>query len=105
MIDKLHGEIYFSNLNLRSWYYHIIVILEVVTNISFQTHEGHHEFMVMPFGLTNSSITFQAVMNEIFHPYLRKFVLVFFDDILMYRKMWKEHLKQLEKVLSLLKEN
>ena len=59
----------------------------------------------MPFGLTNAPATFQATMNELFQPYLRKFVLVFFDDILIYSKTWKEHLKQLEKFLSLLKEN
>ena len=64
-----------------------------------------YEFKVIPFGLTNSPSTFQATMNELFQPYLRNFVLVLFDDILMYRKTWKEHLKQLEKVLCLLKEN
>lgn len=44
-------------------------------------------------------------MNELFHSYLRKFVLVFFDDILIYNKMWKEHLKHLEEVLSILEKN
>jgi hypothetical protein len=41
-------------------------------------------------------------MNEVFQPYIRKFVLVFFDDILIYSKTWGEHLKHLERVLSLL---
>ena len=81
------------------------VILGDVVKTAFQTHEGHYEFKVTLFGLTNSPATFQATMNEQFQPYLGKFVLFFFGDILIYNKTWKEHLKHLEQVLSLLEEN
>ena len=41
-------------------------------------------------------------MNKVFHHQLRKFVLVFFDDILIYNRTWQEHLEHLEIVLSIL---
>ena len=56
----------------------------------------------MPFGFKNAPFTFQSCMNNIFHKQLRKFVLVFFDDILIYSKTWKEHLHHLEVVLKIL---
>ena len=58
----------------------------------------------MLFGLSNALETFQAIMNDLFRPYLRKFMLVFFDDILIYSKNWNSHLKHVETILNLLEE-
>src|SRR5262245_47704098 len=79
--------------------------VEDVPKPAFRTHEGHYKFLVMPFELTNAPSTFQNLMNNVFHEYLRKLILVFFDDILVYSRSWKEHLEHLQITLELLRQN
>jgi hypothetical protein len=63
---------------------------------------GHYEYKVMPYGVTGGPATFQHEMNTILAPLLRKCVVVFIDDVLVYSKTWAEHLQNLREVFTLL---
>jgi hypothetical protein len=102
LLDELAGAKWFSKLDLKAGYHQIRLAPGEEYKTAFQTHSGHYEFKVMAFGLTGSPPTFQHAMNATLAPVLRKFALVFFDDILVYSSTYTEHLQHLATVLAIL---
>lgn len=70
LFDELGSPTIFSKIDLQSGYPQIKVTLENTHKTTFETFEGHYEFLVMLFGLNNAPSSFQAVMNELIRPYI-----------------------------------
>jgi hypothetical protein len=93
LLDELRSAKIVTKLHMRSGYHRVLMFQEDVEKTVFHMHQGLFEFLVVPFDLTNAPTMFEALMNEILHPFLHRFVLVFFDDILIYSSSWLDHLR------------
>ena len=76
-----------------------------VSKTAIRTRYGCYEFLVMSFGLTNAPSGFMDLMNRVFRPFLDRFVIVYFDDILVYSRSEEEHAMHLRLVLQTLREH
>jgi hypothetical protein len=102
LLDELHGAAWFSSLDLKAGFHQILLKPGEDFKKAFQTHVGQFKFRVMTFGLTGAPNSFQEAMNTTLGPLLRKCVLVFFDDILVYNPTFEDHLTHLQQVFELL---
>lgn len=104
MLDSLCYTMIFSKIVLKSGYHQIWIRIGDKHKTIFMTHKGLYEWLVMCFGLYNALSTFMYLMNEMLWPFFGVFLVVYFENILMYGIYVDKHVDHFLRVLIKLRE-
>ncbi|GFW23590.1 retrovirus-related Pol polyprotein from transposon 17.6 [Trichonephila clavipes] len=103
-LDTLAGNTWFSTLYLKKGYWKVELHPDDKEKTAFTTGQGLWQFKVMPFGLCNPPATFERLMETVLRGLSYEACLVYLDDIIIVGRSFEEHLKNIRRVLQMLKE-
>lgn len=99
LLDDLSGAVIFSKLDLKNSFHQIRIRNGDERKTAFKTKYGLFGWKVMPFVMSNAPSIFLRLMTQVLHPFLGSFVVVYFDDVMVYSKCQQQYLLHLEQVL------
>ena len=103
MLDELHGASMFAKIDMKSGYHQIRMKEDDEWKTAFETKHGLYEWLVTPFGLSNALSTFMRLMNHVLRAFIGRFVIVYFDDILIYSQCLDDQIEHLKSALNVLR--
>ena len=98
IFSKLNGATYFTTLDLRAGYHHILLDKPSILKTAFNSLFRKYEYIKVPFGLAQVPAYFQALMTGILKDF--NFAVAYLDDIIIFSKTLKEHLSHIRKVFE-----
>src|SRR6266498_6163252 len=104
MLSSFWGSKWFTVIDLASAYWQIQLRKKDRPKTVFLTRNGQYQFKVIPFRLNNTSATFQRLMNKVLRQYIRKFIQVYLDDVIIYSNNLGEHKRHIKAVLEKIRE-